>query len=278
MEDADLVEMRGSELRRVTLHGPEDFEGMRKAGRLAAATLDHVTPFVKPGVTTAELDRICHEFTLEHGAIPAPLNYAPPGHTPFPKATCTSVNHVVCHGIPGDKKLRDGDILNIDVTVILDGWHGDTSRMFIAGKAGVQARKLVDTTYDAMMLGIQQVKPGNTTGDIGHAIQVFAEGQRFSVVEVFCGHGIGKVFHTAPTILHYGNPGEGMELKPGMFFTVEPMVNVGVPDVHVLSDGWTAVTRDKKLSAQFEHTVGVTETGVEIFTESPKGWSKPPYM
>ncbi len=257
----------------IPLHGPADFEGMRKAGRLGAEVLDYITPFVQPGVTTDELDRLCHEYTLAHGAISAPLNYRG-----FPKSICTSVNHVVCHGIPGPKVLEDGDILNIDVTVILDGWHGDTNRMFYVGdKVSTKAKLLVDATYEAMMRGIEAVKPGATLGDIGHAIQTYAEGKRFSVVRDFCGHGIGRIFHTAPSVLHYGEPGTGLKLQPGMFFTIEPMINAGGWQTKILSDGWTAVTKDRSLSAQFEHSLAVTETGYEIFTLSPKGYAKPPY-
>ncbi|MFN7307902.1 MAG: type I methionyl aminopeptidase, partial [Acetobacteraceae bacterium] len=218
------------------------------------------------------IDRICHDYMVARGAIPATLGYR--GYT---KSSCTSVNHVVCHGIPGDRVLADGDIINIDVTVILDGWHGDTSRMYAAGEASTKARLLMDVTYDAMMKGIAAIRPGATLGDIGHAIQVHVEKHRFSVVRDFCGHGIGRHFHEPPNILHFGRPGEGPKLKPGMFFTVEPMVNAGRPEVKILDDGWTAVTRDRSLSAQFEHMVGVTENGVEIFTLSPKGMHKPPY-
>ena len=257
---------------RIAIHGAEGFDGMRRAGKLGAEVLDFITPHVKPGVTTGELDTLCHDFILAHGAIPAPL-----GYRGFPKSICTSVNHVVCHGIPGDKRLQDGDILNIDVTVIVDGWHGDTSRMFYIGDVGVKARRLVDVTYEAMMRGIEVVRPGATTGDIGHAIQSFVEPLRFSVVRDFCGHGVGKVFHDQPSILHYGEPGEGIELREGMFFTVEPMINAGRYDVKVLADGWTAVTKDRSLSAQFEHTVGVTADGYEIFTVSPAGLHRPPY-
>ena len=245
---------------------------MRRAGRLAAETLDFITPHVVPGVTTGELDKLCHDFILDHKAIPAPLNYRG-----FPKSICTSINHVVCHGIPGDKRLQSGDIVNIDVTIILDGWYGDTSRMFFVGDVGVKARRLCDVTYEAMMRGIAAAKPGGHVGDIGHAIQTYVEAQRFSVVRDFSGHGLGRIFHDAPNILHYGKPGTGPVLKPGMFFTVEPMVNAGTWQVKILSDGWTAVTRDKQLSAQFEHSVGITETGVEIFTLSPNGLTKPPY-
>ncbi|EKE78813.1 type I methionyl aminopeptidase [Oceanibaculum indicum] len=261
------------EERSIKIHDAAGFEGMRRAGRLAAETLDFITPHVQPGVTTGALDKLCHDYIVEHGAIPAPL-----GYRGFPKSICTSVNHVVCHGIPGDKKLAEGDILNIDVTVILDGWHGDTSRMFGVGKIGVKAQKLIDITYEAMMLGIQAVRPGATLGDIGHAIQTHAEASRFSVVRDFCGHGLGKVFHDAPSILHYGKPGKGIALRPGMFFTVEPMINAGRYDVKVLADDWTAVTKDRSLSAQFEHSIAVTEDGFEIFTASPKGWDRPPYV
>ena len=261
-----------AEERRIALHGAEGFEGMRRAGRLAAATLDFITPHVVPGIATGELDRLCHEFITGHGAVPAPLNYRG-----FPKSICTSVNHVVCHGIPGEKRLAEGDIINIDVTVILDGWHGDTSRMFPVGRVGVKAQKLVDVTYEAMMRGIAEVRPGATLGDIGHAIQSHAEAQRFSVVRDFCGHGIGRIFHAAPSVLHYGDAGTGMVLQEGMFFTVEPMINAGKHHVKVLEDGWTAVTRDRSLSAQFEHTVAVTADGHEIFTLSPAGLDRPPY-
>ena len=256
----------------IKLHGPADFEGMRKAGRLAAETLDFIVPYVVPGVTTGELDQLCHDFIVEHGAIPAPLNYRG-----FPRSICTSVNHVVCHGIPGEKQLRGGDIVNIDVTVILDGWHGDTSRMFYVGDVPVKARRLVDITYEAMMRGIEVVRPGATTGDIGAAIQSFVEKNRCSVVRDFCGHGLGRVFHDVPNIVHFGRPGDGAELKPGMFFTIEPMVNLGTWQVKVLADGWTAVTKDRSLSAQFEHSIGVTEDGYEIFTLSPRELHHPPY-
>ena len=261
------------EERRIVIHGADDFEGMRRAGRLAAETLDFITPQVRPGVTTEHLDRLCHDFIVDHGAIPAPLNYRG-----FPKSICTSVNHVVCHGIPTDRKvLQDGDAINIDITVILDGWHGDTSRMFHVGKPKVKAQRLVEVTYEAMMRGIAVVGPGATLGDVGHAIQSYAESQRFSVVRDFCGHGLGRVFHEAPSVLHFGRPGTGLVLREGMFFTVEPMINFGRPEVKILDDGWTAVTRDRTLSAQFEHSIGVTATGHEIFTLSPKGWTQPPY-
>ncbi len=245
----------------IPLHTPADFEGMRKAGHLAAQTLDYITPYVKEGVTTQELNDLCHDFIVSHGAIPAPLNYKG-----FPKSICTSVNHVVCHGIPGPKQLALGDILNIDVTVIVDGWHGDTSRMFGIGKIPLKARRLIDVTYEAMMRGIDVVRPGAHFGDIGHAIQTYAESKGFSVVRDFCGHGVGRVFHAPPEVLHYGKPHTGIELKEGMFFTIEPMINAGRYEVKILSDGWTAVTRDKSLSAQFEHSLAVTATGYEIFT------------
>ncbi len=257
----------------IVLHDEASFVGMRKAGRLAAETLDFITEHVKPGVTTEELNQLCHDFIVGHEAIPAPLNYRG-----FPKSICTSVNHVVCHGIPDPKKkLEKGDIVNIDVTVILDGWYGDCSRMYFAGDVGVKARKLCDVTYESMMRGIEVVKPGARLGDIGAAIQEYVEANRFSVVRDFCGHGLGRTFHAAPNILHYGNAGEGTALREGMFFTVEPMVNAGGWQVKILQDGWTAVTKDKSLSAQFEHSIGVTATGYEIFTLSPKGLDRPPY-
>jgi methionyl aminopeptidase len=257
----------------IPVYGAEAADGLRRAGRLAAEVIDLLVPKVAPGVTTAALDGLAYEYVVEHQAIPACLGYRGYRHT-----LCTSLNHVVCHGIPNDKPLREGDIVNIDVTVIVDGWHGDTSRMFLVGEVKRKAMRLVDITYDAMMRGIAAVRPGATTGDIGHAIQAYAEGQeRCAVVRDFCGHGVGRVFHALPNIVHYGKAGHGLGLKPGMFFTVEPMINLGGFGVKILNDGWTAVTRDRSLSAQFEHTVGVTEKGVEIFTRSPKGWDKPPY-
>ncbi|MGB4101578.1 MAG: type I methionyl aminopeptidase [Alphaproteobacteria bacterium] len=257
----------------ITIHPLADFAGMRVAGRLAAETLDYITPFVQPGVTTIALNDLIEKFMRDHGAIPATIDYRGYKH-----ASCISPNHVVCHGIPGEKQLQDGDIVNIDVTVIVDGWFGDTSRMYFVGdKISLRARRLCDVTYDAMMLGIKAVKPGATLGDIGHAIQSLVEANRFSVVRDFCGHGVGRKFHTPPSVLHYGQPGTGVVLRPGMIFTVEPMVNIGGYQVKVLSDGWTAVTKDKSLSAQFEHSLGVTETGVEIFTLSPTGLDRPPY-
>jgi methionyl aminopeptidase len=245
---------------------------MRRAGELTAAALDLVAEHVRPGVTTGAIDDIVLDFALNHGAVPAPLNYR--GYT---KACCISLNHVVCHGIPGPRVLVEGDILNVDVTLILDGWHGDSSRMYTVGHIPRKAERLIEVTYEAMMRGISVVKPGATVGDIGYAIQRYAEGERCSVVRDFCGHGVGLVFHDKPNILHYGQPGEGAVLEQGMIFTVEPMINLGKPHVKMLSDGWTAVTRDRSLSAQFEHTVGVTASGVEVFTYSPSGWHKPPY-
>ncbi|MDA5193452.1 type I methionyl aminopeptidase [Govanella unica] len=256
----------------IKLHGPEGFEGMRRAGRLAAETLDFITPHVRAGITTDELNSLCHDFIIENGGTPAPLNYRG-----FPKSVCISLNHVVCHGIPGDRRLKDEDILNIDVTVIVDGWHGDTSRMFTVGTTPVKARRLIDITYECLMLGLAAVKPGARLGDIGHAIETYAKSQRCGVVDVFCGHGLGRIFHDSPNVLHCGRPGTGPELVEGMFFTVEPMINLGKADVKVLDDGWTAVTKDRSLSAQFEHSVGVTKDGIEIFTLSPKGLHKPPY-
>lgn len=256
----------------IRTYGPEGFEGMRKAGRLVGEALDMITEYVVPGVTTDEIDTRIREFTLERGGLPACLGYK--GYT---KTVCTSINHVVCHGIPGDRALKDGDIVNIDHTVIVDGWHGDSSRMYAVGQINARARRLIDVTYEALELGLAQVKPGNTFGDIGYAIQKHVEAARMSVVRDFCGHGIGRVFHDAPNVLHFGRKGEGAILKPGMFFTVEPMVNLGKPHVKVLSDGWTAVTRDKSLSAQCEHSVGVTEDGVEIFSASPKGIFRPTF-
>ncbi len=258
---------------KITIHDAKDFEKMRVAGRLAAEILDFIAPFVKAGVTTDYLNNLCHDKIISSGAIPAPLNYKG-----FPKSICTSINHVVCHGIPSEKELKDGDILNIDVTVIVDGWHGDSSRMYYVGAPSIKAKILCQVTYDSMMLGIEQVKPGNTLGDIGHAIQSYAEKQGFSVVRDYCGHGIGKIFHTEPSVVHYGKKGAGLVLQEGMFFTVEPMINVGKFET-ILSkhDDWTVTTRDKSLSAQFEHTVGVTKDGVEIFTTSPKGLDFPPY-
>jgi len=254
----------------IKLHGPEDFEAMRRAGRLTAEALDMLIEHVRPGVTTKALDDLVFDFAMAHGAYPAPLDYRG-----YRKSICTSINHVVCHGIPDDKALREGDIVNIDVTFILDGWHGDASRMFGVGEIPRRAQRLIDVTYESLLRGIAAVKPGATTGDIGAAIQTYAESERCSIVRDFCGHGLGRLFHDEPNILHYGQKGQGVPLRPGMFFTVEPMVNLGRPQVKILSDGWTAVTRDRSLSAQFEHSVGVTETGVEIFTLSPLGRDNP---
>ncbi|AFX99503.1 methionine aminopeptidase, type I [Candidatus Endolissoclinum faulkneri L2] len=263
-----------TESRRIVRHVDEDFESMRKVGRLAAEILDMITNHVVPGVSTDTLDHLCLQMTLDNGATPAPL-----GYNGFPKSICTSINHVVCHGIPSNRRLEEGDIVNIDVTVILDGWYGDTSRMYLVGeKISVKARRLVDVTYDAMMLGIEAISPVMRLGAIGHCIQAFAEANSFSVVRDFCGHGLGRTFHTVPSVLHYGQAEQGICLEKGMFFTVEPMVNAGKSSVKILSDGWTAVTRDRSLSAQFEHSVGVTETGFEIFTLSPNGYTKPPYL
>jgi methionyl aminopeptidase len=256
----------------IKLHGPAGFAGMRKAGRLAAEILDALVPHVVPGVTTEELDDIVRNMTVAGGGVPATLGYR--GYT---HSCCISINHVVCHGIPSDRTLKDGDIVNIDVTPMLDGWHGDTSRMYLVGDVPIKARRLVEVTYECLMLGLEQAKPGNHLGDISHAIQRHAEKHRYGVVRDFCGHGLGQVFHDAPEVVHVGRPGTGPELRPGMFFTVEPMINIGRPDVKLLDDGWTAVTRDRSLSAQFEHSIGITETGCEIFTTSPKGLHNPPY-
>ena len=260
------------EERSIKIHTAADFDGMRKAGKMAAETLDMVAPHIKPGITTEDINTLVHDYTLANGGKPAPL-----GYRGFPKSVCTSINHVVCHGIPGPKKLMDGDIINIDVTTILDGWFGDTSRMFYVGDVGVKARKLVEVTYESLWRGINVVKPGATTGDIGHAIQSYAEAERYSVVRDFCGHGLGRVFHDAPNIMHFGKPGTGMALKAGMFFTIEPMINAGGFDVKIKRDGWTAVTKDRSLSAQFEHSIAVTEDGFEVFTQSPAGLDCPPY-
>jgi len=251
---------------KIIIHPEADFIKMRAAGALASQVLDHMVNFVKSGVTTNFLNDLCHKMIIDNGAIPAPLNYRG-----FPKSICTSVNHVICHGIPNDKPLKDGDILNIDVTVILDGWFGDTSRMYYVGEPSVKAKRLCQATYESMMLGIEQVKPGAHIGDIGNAIQTYAEKQGFSVVRDYCGHGIGQIFHTDPNIVHYGKKGTGLILEEGMFFTIEPMINAGSHETLLSKhDGWTVTTRDKSLSAQFEHTVAVTKDGVEIFTVSAK--------
>ncbi len=256
----------------IKLHGPEAFEGMRRAGQLAAATLDAIVPHMRPGVTTAEIDRIVYRFIRDHDALPATLGYR--GYT---HSSCISINHVVCHGIPGDKPLRSGDIVNVDVTPILDGWHGDSSRMYLIGDVPLKARRLVDVTYDCLMVGVAAAKPGTHMGDVANAIQRHAEAHRYGVVRDFCGHGVGRLFHDAPEVVHAGKPGTGPELKPGMIFTIEPMINIGRAEVKLLDDGWTAVTRDRSLSAQFEHSVGITSGGCEVFTFSPAGWHKPPY-
>lgn len=256
----------------IKLHGPAGFEGMRKAGRLAAEILDALAPLVVPGVRTDHLDDVVRQMTLDGGAIPATLGYR--GYT---HSCCISINHVVCHGIPSDKTLKDGDIVNIDVTPLLDGWHGDTSRMYLVGDVPLKARRLVDVTHECLMIGIEQAKPGARLGDIGAAIQAHAEKHRYGVVREFCGHGLGRLFHDAPEVVHAARAGTGPELRPGMFFTIEPMINLGKPGVKILDDGWTAVTRDRSLSAQFEHSIGITEDGAEIFTLSPAGLHRPPY-
>jgi methionyl aminopeptidase len=260
----------------ISLKTDNEIEKMRLAGRLAAEVLDYIAPSVQAGITTGELNRICHDYIVNvQGTVPAPLNYAPPGHAPYPASVCTSVNHVVCHGIPGDKKLKPGDIVNIDVTVIKDGYHGDTSRMFHIGMPSIQAKRLVDVTFEAMWRGIQMVKPGAHLGDIGNSIQTHAESHGFSVVREFCGHGIGRQFHEEPQVLHYGRAGTGLKLMPGMVFTIEPMINAGRSAIRCLADGWTIVTADHSLSAQWEHTVLVTPAGCEVLTVSP-GMPAPP--
>ncbi len=256
----------------IKLHGPTGFAAMRKAGQLTAQALDEVTPLLREGTTTQEIDDFFMAFAAKHKALPATLNYRG-----YRKASCISINHVVCHGIPSDTPLRGGDIVNVDLTLIVDGWHGDSSRMYNIGEVPRAAERLVNVTYECLMRGIAAVRPGAHLGDVGYAIQSYAEAERCSVVRDFCGHGLGQVFHDHPNVLHYGKRGDGVLLKPGMIFTIEPMINLGKPHVKILSDGWTAVTRDKSLSAQFEHTVGVTETGVEIFTLSPAGLNHPPY-
>jgi methionyl aminopeptidase len=257
----------------IKLHGQAAFEGMHRAGRLCAETLDMLVPHMVPGVTTAEIDRLIYDFVLDRGGVPATLGYR--GYT---HSSCISINHVVCHGIPSDKTLKSGDIVNVDVTPILDGWHGDSSRMYLIGDVPLKARRLVEVTYECLMLGLEQARPGNHLGDVAHAIQRHAERHRYGVVRDFCGHGLGRLFHDAPEVVHVGKPGTGPELRPGMIFTVEPMINIGRHDVKLLDDGWTAVTRDRSLSAQFEHSIGITETGCEVFTTSLKGWDQPPYL
>ena len=268
VEDGDQVLRDGT----IKLHGEEGFEGMRKAGKLAAAILDEMATLVQPGVTTGELDDVVRRMTLDGGAVPATLGYRGYAHS-----SCISINHVVCHGIPGDKALREGDIVNIDVTPLLDGWHGDTSRMYFAGEVPLRAKRLVEVTYECLMIGIEKARPGARLGDIGAAIEAHARKYRYGVVRDFCGHGVGRLFHDAPEVVHAARAGSGPELKPGMFFTIEPMINAGRPHVKLLKDGWTAVTRDKSLSAQFEHSIGITETGCEIFTLSETGKHSPPY-
>lgn len=254
----------------VSIKTPQEIEKMRVAGRLASEVLDYIAPFVKAGVSTDELDKLCHDYMVGvQGCIPAPLNYAPSGHAPYPKSICTSINHQVCHGVPSDKKLKNGDIVNLDITTIKDGWHGDTSRMFYVGEPSIQARRLCETTYLALWRGIQIVKPGATLGDIGHAIQSFVEDMGYSVVREFCGHGIGLKFHEEPQVVHYGKPRSGLRLEPGMTFTIEPMINAGKAGIKQLGDGWTIVTKDHSLSAQFEHTIAVTETGFDVLTLAP---------
>lgn len=260
----------------VPLKSPEEIGKMRIAGKLASEVLDYIAPFVKPGVTTDELDTLCHDYMVNvQDTIPAPLNYAPPGYSPYPKSICTSVNHQVCHGVPGEKRLKSGDILNIDVTVIKDGYHGDTSRMYYVGEPGIQARRLCEITYESMWRGIEEIRAGKQLGDIGHAIQRFAESQGYSIVREFCGHGIGTKFHEEPQVLHYGRPHTGLKLEAGMVFTVEPMVNAGKAPIRQMADGWTIVTKDHSLSAQWEHTVLVTDTGYEVLTLSAGSPPKP---
>lgn len=263
----------------IVIKTAEDIEKMRVAGRLASEVLDYITPFVKVGVTTAELNRLCHDYMVKvQGTVPAPLNYCPPGYTPYPASICTSVNQVVCHGIPNDKPLKNGDIVNLDITVIKDGYHGDNSRMYIVGEGSIQAKRLCRITYECMWIGIEKVKPGVTLGDIGHAIQRHAESAGYSVVREFCGHGIGKKFHEEPQILHYGRPGTGLKLREGMIFTIEPMINAGKAAIKDMPDGWTIVTKDRSLSAQWEHTVLVTDTGYEVLTVSEGTPERPDYL
>jgi len=253
----------------VSIKSAQDIEGMRVAGRLASEVLDHLAPQIRPGMTTEAIDKICHDFMVNvQQTIPAPLNYCPPGYSPYPKSVCTSVNHQVCHGIPGSKVLKAGDVVNVDITVIKAGYHGDTSRMFYVGAPSIAAKRLCEVTHECLWRGIEQVSPGRSLGDIGHAIQQHAEAAGYSVVREFCGHGIGKVFHEEPQVLHYGKPGTGLKLQAGMTFTIEPMINAGRPEIRELTDGWTIVTKDHSLSAQWEHTILVTETGFEVLTVS----------
>ena len=261
----------------VTIKNDNDIQKMRVAGKLAAEVLDFISPHVQPGITTEEIDRLCHDYMVnDQITVPAPLNYSPPGHTPYPKSICTSINNQICHGIPSERVLKKGDIVNIDITVIKDGYHGDTSRMFYVGEHSIQAKRLCDITYQSMWKGIQIVKPGATLGDIGFSIQQYAESHGFSIVREFCGHGIGKVFHEEPQVLHYGRKGTGLELKEGMTFTIEPMVNAGKKDIRMMPDGWTVVTKDRSLSAQWEHTILVTKDGYEILTVSDQ--TPPPFL
>lgn len=263
----------------ITIKNAQEIEKMRIAGRLASEVLDYITPFVAPGITTGELDKLCHDYMVDvQGCIPAPLNYAPPGHAPYPKSICTSVNHQVCHGVPGEKKLKPGDVVNLDITVIKDGWHGDTSRMFFVGEPKIQARRLAEITYECMWKGIASVRAGAHLGDIGAAIQKYAEMNGYTVVREFCGHGIGLKFHEEPQVLHYGKAGTGPVLQAGMIFTIEPMINAGRRDIRMLGDGWTVVTKDHALSAQWEHTVLVTETGFEVLTVSAGSPAVPAFM
>jgi len=263
----------------ISIKTPEQIEKMRIAGRLAGEVLDYITPFVKPGVTTGELDKLCHDYMVDvQGCIPAPLNYAPGGHNPYPKSICSSVNHQVCHGVPGDKVLKSGDIVNLDITTIKDGWHGDTSRMFFVGEASIQAKRLTEITYECMWKGIAMVKAGAKLGDIGAAIQRHAETNGYSVVREFCGHGIGDKFHEDPQVLHYGKAGTGPTLEAGMIFTIEPMINAGKKEIRVLGDGWTVVTKDHSLSAQWEHTILVTPTGYEVLTLSSAAPPPPKFI
>jgi len=266
---AEIATVRTSAIK---LHGEEGFAGMRKAGRLGAEILDTVAPLIQPGALTSDIDDFVRNMMLTAGAVPATL-----GYHGYQYSCCISLNNVICHGMPGDRVLREGDILNIDVTPLFEGWHGDTSRMYLVGDVPIKARRLVDVTYECLMLGIEQAKPGNTLGDVGFAIQSYAEKHRYGVVRDFCGHGLGRVFHDAPEVVHVGRPGTGPELRPGMIFTIEPMINAGKPGVRMLDDGWTAVTRDRTLSAQFEHSIGITQDGCEIFTLSPTGKHRPPY-
>ncbi len=263
----------------IFIKNAEDIQKMRIAGRLASEVLDYITPFVVPGVTTETLDKLCHDYMVNvQGCIPAPLNYAPDGHAPYPKSICTSINQVICHGVPSDRALKSGEIINLDITVIKDGYHGDTSRMFMVGNVTPQARRLVKVTYESMWIGIEKVKAGAHLGDIGYAIQKYAENAGYSVVQEFCGHGIGKSFHEDPQVLHYGRPGTGVELQAGMIFTIEPMINAGKRHIKIKPDGWTVETKDRSLSAQWEHTILVTEDGYEVLTVSDGTPKRPEFV